>query len=228
MSYLITPPSNHYDGGMGITGCNFRHAAETLKAHGSSLDGVLPLCYLHRHAIELFLKSVIFILHKKYSIGFGDGFSLDKPAIRVRDKWRPMDNIHNLSDLYSYFEVIYEDCKVALPETTCWDMPSDIRSKIDMVSGTDPKSTFFRYPKSGSAHQDAKKSRIQKTKFEGAFENQDKPAKLVLLFGQNDELIETYDMDADALGKIQEALDYLSGFFYGVHAAFRHELARGS
>ncbi len=228
MNYLITPPSTHYDGGIGITGCNFRHAADTLKEHGSSLDGVLPLCYLHRHAIELFLKSVIFILHKKYSIEFGEGFSLYKPAIKVGDKWRPMDNTHNLSDLYSYFEVIYGDCKVVLPETTCWDMPADIKSKIDMVSGTDPKSTFFRYPKSGSAHQDAKKSRIQKTKFEGAFDNQDKPAKLVLMFDQNDELIETYDMDADALGKIQEVLNYLSDFFNGVHAAFRHELANGS
>lgn len=228
MNYLITPPSSHYDGGIGITGCNFRHAADTLKEHGSSLDGVLPLCYLHRHAIELFLKSVIFILHKRYSIEFGDGFSLKKPAIKIRDKWLPMDNTHNLSDLYSYFEVIYEKCKGALPETTCWDMPMDIKSKIDMVSGTDPKSTYFRYPKSGSAHQDVKKSRIQKTTFEGAFDNPEKPRKLVLMLDQNDELIETYDMDADALGKIQEALDYLSDFFNGVHAAFRHELANGS
>ena len=228
MNYLITPPSTHYDGGIGITGCNFRNAAETLKEYGSSLDGALPLCYLHRHAIELFLKSVIFILHKKYSIEFGDGFSLEKPAIKVRDKWLPMDNTHNLSDLYSYFEMIYENYKGALPETTCWDMPTDIKSKIDMVSGTDPKSTFFRYPKSGSSHQDVKKSRIQTTTFEGAFDNQEKPRKLVLMLNQNDELIETYDMDADALGKIQEALDYLSEFFNGVHAAFRYELASGS
>lgn len=228
MNYLITPPSTHYDGGMGITGCNFRHAADTLKEHGSSMDGVLPLCYLYRHAIELFLKSLIFVLHKKYSIEFGDGFSLERPAIKVRDKWFPMDDTHNLSNLYTYFEVIYENCKVLLPETTCWDMPEDIKSKIDLVSGTDPQSTFFRYPKSGSAHQDVKKSRIQKTKFEGAFGNPNKPAKLVLMFDQNDELIETYDMNTEVLTKVQKALVYLSDFFYGVHAAFRHELANGS
>ncbi|WP_323976541.1 hypothetical protein [Aeromonas hydrophila] len=228
MNYLITPPSIHYDGGIGIAGCNFRYAAETLKEHGSSLDGVLPLCYLHRHAIELFLKSVIFILHKRYSIEFGDGFSLEKPAIKARNKWLPMDNTHNLSDLYSYFEIIYEKYKKELPETTCWDIPTDIKSKVDMVSGTDPKSTFFRYPKSGSAHQDIKKSRIQKTTFEGAFDNQEKPRKLALMLDQNDELIETYDMDADALSKTQEALDYLSDFFNCFHAAFRYELTNGS
>ena len=48
------------------------------------------------------------------------------------------------------------------------------------------------------------------------------------MLDQNDELIETYDMDADALGKTQEALDYLSNFFNGVHAAFRYELIKGS
>ena len=228
MNYLITPPSTHYDGGIGITGCNFRHAAATLKEHGSSIDGVLPLCYLHRHAIELFLKSIIYILHKRYSIEFDGDFSIDRPGIKVGDKWLPMDNTHNLSDLYTYFEVIYEDCKELLPTTTCWDMPKDIRTKINMVSGTDPKSTFFRYPKSGSENQDLKKSRIQKTKFEGAFDDSDKPRKLVLMLDENDNLIETYDMDADALGKIQSALDYLSDFFNGVHAAFRGELTNGS
>lgn len=228
MNYLITPPSTHYDGGIGITGCSFRYAAETLKEHGSLLDGVLPLCYLHRHAIELFLKSVIFILHKKYQIQFGGEFSLDRPGIKIRNKWAPMENTHNLSDLYAYFEVIYEECRKQLPKSTCWEMPEDIKTKIDMVSGTDPKSTFFRYPKSGDPHQDSKKSRIQKTKFEGAFNNFEKPRKLVLMLDENDNLVETYDMDADALGKIQQALDYLSDFFNGVHAAFRGELTNGS
>jgi len=32
-----------------------------------------------------------------------------------------------------------------------------------LVSGTDPKSTLFRYPKSGSEEQDKKKTKIQKT-----------------------------------------------------------------
>lgn len=228
MNYLITPPSTHYDNGVGITGCNFRQAAETLKEHGSSLDGVLPLCYLHRHAIELFLKSVIFILHKKYSIEFEDKYSIDNPGIKVGGKWVSMGNTHNLSDLYAYFYEIYERCKELLPESTCWDMPEDIKAKIDLVSGTDPKSTFFRYPKAGSSQQDYKKSRIQKTKFEGAFDKTDKPRKLVIMLDENDNLIETYDMDADALIKVQQSLDYLSDFFYGVHAAFRGELTNGS
>jgi len=199
VNFLITPPSSHFDGGIGITACNFRNAAETVREHGSSLDGVLPLCYLYRHAVELFLKSVTFILHKKYAIEFGSGFSLDKPGIKVRDKWVAMENTHNLSDLYAYFEVLFDQCETLLPSTTRWELPADIRSKIDLVSGTDPKSTFFRYPKSGSQQQDKKKSKIQKTDFQKAFDNPEKPARLVVMLDENDNLIESYDLDADTL-----------------------------
>lgn len=227
MNYLITPPSTHYDGGIGITGCNFRYAAETLKKYGSSSDGVLPLCYLHRHAIELFLKSVIFILHKKYKIAFGEGFSLERPGIKVRDRWLQMDNTHNLSDLYIHFKTIFDSCKEQLPPFS-WDFPADVKAKVDLVTGTDPKSTFYRYPKSGCDHKDIKKSKIQKISLDGAFNNSKKPAKLVLMLDENDNIIETYDMDADALSKTQDALDYLSDFFYGVHATFRGLLTDGS
>ncbi|DAB38560.1 MAG: hypothetical protein A2023_00445 [Sulfuricurvum sp. GWF2_44_89] len=227
MNYLITPPSTHYDGGIGITGCDFRHSAETLKKHISPSDGLLPLCYLHRHAIELFLKSVIFILHKKYIIEFGDGFSLKRPGIKVRDKWIPMDNTHNLSDLYTYFEIIFDNCKEHLPDFY-WDFPGDVKAKVDLVSGTDPSSTFYRYPNSGSDYKDMKKSKIQKISLDGAFNNSKKPAKLVLMLDENDNIIETYNMDADALSKTQDALDYLSDFFYGVHATFRGLLTDGS
>ncbi|WP_271909874.1 hypothetical protein [Vreelandella alkaliphila] len=228
MNYLITPPSIHYDGGIGITGCNFRHAAETLKEHGASLDGVLPLCYLHRHAVELFLKSLIFILHKKYNLEFGEGYSIVKPGIITRGKWVSLENTHNLSDLFLYFIEIYRGCKNIIPICIYWDIPDDVKAKIDLVSGTDPKSTFFRYPKAGSSQQDYKKSKIQKTKFDSKLEQSEKPRKLVLMLDKNDNLVETYDLDADALGKVQQALDYLSNFFYNMHAAFRWELTGGS
>ncbi|MCW4152767.1 hypothetical protein OM427_24950 [Halomonas sp. 18H] len=228
MNFLITPPSSHFDGGIGITACNFKNAAETLKEHGSSLDDVLPLCYLYRHAVELFLKSVTFILHKKYAIEFGVEFSLDRPGIKVRDRWVAMENTHNLSDLYVYFEALFDQCKALLPSTTRWDLPGDIKQKINLVSGTDPKSTFFRYPKSGSEQQDKKKTKIQKTDLDKAFANPDKPAKLVVMLDENDNLIESYDLDADTLGKVESALSDLCDFFYGMHAAFRCELTNGS
>ncbi|MGE4502602.1 MAG: hypothetical protein AB7D03_07015 [Thiomicrospira sp.] len=229
MNYFITPPSTHYDGGLGTTGCNFRHAAETLKEHSSPADGILPISYLHRHAVELFLKSIIFILQKKYNLRFGETYSINRPGIKVNGKWVSMENTHNLSDLYSYFSETYESCKNLLPESAKqWNFPSDVNTKINRVSGTDPKSTFFRYPKAGSEQQDYKKSKVQKVKFEGAFENQNKPRKLVLMFDENEKLMETYDLDSDALSGVQHDLEYLSDFFLGVHGAFRAELTNGT
>jgi hypothetical protein len=58
MNYLITPPNTHYYGGLGITAYHFRNSAEILKNHSESRIDILPLCYLQRHAIELFLKSL--------------------------------------------------------------------------------------------------------------------------------------------------------------------------
>lgn len=231
MNYLITPPSTHYDGGLGITACNFSHAADTLKEHGGMLDGLLPLYYLQRHSIELFIKSLIFILHKKYQIPFGDDFDLSNPAIFTNGRWVKMASTHNISDLYRHFELTYESIKKHLPDTTCWEFPNDINEKINLVSGTDPKSTYFRYPESTNKAQDEKKTQIQKMDLEKTLKNIDsakKPIKCVLMLDENDNLVQAYDLKVDSLETIKIALDYLCEFFYGVHAAFRAVLTNGS
>ena len=66
MNVFITPPETHFDGGLGISASDFRSAAETLKSSEVSGSGILPICYLQRHSLELYLKSLIFILHKKF------------------------------------------------------------------------------------------------------------------------------------------------------------------
>jgi len=101
MNYLITAPNTHYDGGLGITAYNFSNAADILKKNDNSINGILPLCYLQRHAIEFFLKSAIVILHKRFEVPYGEGFSIEKPAIKVKEKWVLSLNTHNLCDLYS-------------------------------------------------------------------------------------------------------------------------------
>ncbi|PCJ42857.1 MAG: hypothetical protein COA71_04995 [SAR86 cluster bacterium] len=89
MMFMLTPPQTHYDGGLGITATNFYNAGKLLKENEKSLlDGTLPLGFLLRHAIELFLKSFIYILHKKYDISFSCGYSLEKPGILHNDKWK--------------------------------------------------------------------------------------------------------------------------------------------
>jgi len=227
MNYLITPPSTHYDEGLGITACNFSSAADILKKHDEPMNEILPLCYLQRHAIELFLKSLIVILHKKYKLPYG----LNCPAIKVNNKWVSLSKTHNISDLYNYFISIYEKVMDKLPETTSWELPSDINNKIKLISGSDPKSTYFRYPESSNSVQDNKKSSIQQESVESLFEkieNSKEPVKCVLMYDQNDNLVESYNMKSTTLPKILKALEDLNKFFYNMHAAFRFELTKGS
>jgi len=231
MNYLITPPNTHYDGGLGITAYHFSNAAEALKNDDASNNEILPLCYLQRHAIELFLKSSIVILHKKFQLPYGENFSIEKPAIKVNQKWVNLSNTHNISDLYQYFSSIYIQVIDKLPKKIRWELPKDIEGKIKLVSGSDPKSTYFRYPEATNSVQDAKKSEIQEESLESMLSKTDKsgkPFKCVLMLNQNDDVIGSYNLKSSPLPSILKALDELNEFFNGVHAAFRFELTNCS
>ena len=231
MNYLITPPNTHYDGGLGITACNFSRASDILKKHNNSMDGILPLCYLQRHAIELFLKSLIVILHRKFQVPYGPGFSFEKPAIQVQKKWVPLSNTHNILDLYQHFTSIYTGLIGKLPATTCWDLPNDIERKIKLISGSDPKSTYFRYPESTNSVQDSKKSGIQKESLESMISKSKYSGtafKCVLMLDQNDDVIDSYNIKSYPLPNTLTALEELNDFFNGMHAAFRFELTNCS
>jgi len=231
MNFLFTPPNTHYDNGLGITANNFSSAASILKENNSTMAGVLPLYYLQRHAIELFLKSLIVILHKKYSIPYGDSYSIENPALKVNDKWKPLSNTHNIDNLYQYFVKIYSECNSRLPDNTCWDLPSDLERKIKLISGSDPKSTYFRYPESSNPVQDSKKANIKKESMESIVNESEKSKKAffsILMLDDNDEFIESYNVKSTSLPEVSKALEELNEFFIGIHCAFRVELTNGS
>ncbi|MBZ2206539.1 hypothetical protein [Massilia soli] len=230
MNYLITPPNTHYDGGLGVTACNFSQAADTLRRAGNAMDGVLPLCYLQRHAVELFLKSLIVILHKKYEIAYGEGFSAQKPAAKVGEKWIALSSTHNLSDLFSYFRSVLAATISQLPSKADWTIAPDVERKIQLVSGSDPKSTYFRYPESATSAHDARKSSIQPERLNSIFEkmaDSKVPVKCTLMLDENDEIVEAYNFNSSPIPKVLESLEYLSGYFYNLHAAFRYEITNG-
>lgn len=231
MEFLMTSPSQHYDKGIGVMGWHFYSAVQKLKVgnHGVNSDGEIPVFYLQRHAIELFLKSAIFILHKKFDIEFSDGFSLSRPAIKIRGSWKSLDSTHNLSDLYEYFEELFNNSKTLLPAGIPDELPRDLKSKINLISGYDPKSTFFRYPESGCNHTDKRKSKIHELEsslVEGVI-SASKPAKLFLMVDEQGEVVKGYDLNVDHLSNIRGALDDVSDLLSGVHMAFRTILTDG-
>lgn len=224
MQYLFTPPNTHYDGGLGATANQFATAADRLEQNDSSMDGVLPKSYLRRHALELWFKSFIVILHKKFKIPYGDGFSHEIPAIVVNGKWKALSNTHNLIDLYSYFHNIYEINKAEFPEGINWDFPNTIKRQVELVSGSDPKSTYFRYPESSNKTQDSKKSTVQVEPLDSMIESSEKsgkPFKAFVYVDSDYNVQESFNIGTSPLPKVMEALRELNDFFRGVHAALR-------
>ncbi len=230
MNILITPPEMHFDRGLGISAWRFRDAANVLINSENNRDLLSPIGYLQRHAIELYLKSLIYILHKKYNICFGDNFSLDNPAILVSSKWRPMSNTHNLSDLYSYFKSIYESNFDRLPKRTNWKLEPSLEKQIKLISGYDPKSTYFRYPQATSDNQDQKKSTVQPMDIESALKDaqsgQSKPIKCAILFDSNDNIVNSFDLTPDVLEDVRSALSDAMEYINNLHCAFLGELTK--
>lgn len=73
--YMLAPLSEHYDDGFGAVGDAFSNAAKALNKRNAgdgstSLDD-LPEIYLLRHAVELFLKSGIIIMHRRLRLRYG-------------------------------------------------------------------------------------------------------------------------------------------------------------
>ncbi|MEK2099267.1 hypothetical protein WOB89_22985 [Vibrio parahaemolyticus] len=232
MNILVTPPEMHFDKGLGISAWRFRDAAKVLIDSGNSKDLLSPIGYLQRHALELYLKSLIYILHKKYNIAFGGDFSLDNPAIFANGKWRPMSNTHNLDDLYSYFKSIYDSNFENLPKTTDWTLSDTLGKQIKLISGYDPKSTYFRYPKAASASQDQKKSTIQPMDIESALKDVKsgvgKPIKCAVMLDANDNVVQTYNLVPEVLEDVRIALSEAMDYINNLHCAFLGELTKWS
>ena len=232
MNILITPPEMHFDKGLGISAWRFREAAKVLIDSENNRDLISPVGYLQRHAIELYLKSLIYILHKKYNICFGDNFSLDNPAILVNDKWRPMSNTHNLSDLYSYFQSIYESIFDHLPSSTDWTLNSNLDKQIKLISGYDPKSTYFRYPQATRENQDQKKSTVQPMDLESALKSaqsgKGNPIKCAVLLDGDDNIVNSFNLTPEVLEDVRLALSGVMEYVNNLHCAFLGELTKWS
>lgn len=233
LNIYITPPDKHFDKGLGISAANFRDAANLLLDSQESKNLFSPVSYLQRHAIELYLKSLIYILHKKYNILFGESYSLDNPAILVNDKWKPLSNTHNLSDLYGYFKKIFSQCFELLPKTTDWNISEKLGDNISLVSGYDPKSTYFRYPESGNQNQDRRKSNVQPMDFKDILKKNSSskltsPIKCSIIFDSNDNVVGSYSLFSKPLENLKKALLEILDYIHNLHCAFLGELTKWS
>src|SRR5690554_3997430 len=100
MLYMFTPLEEHPDKGFGAMADSFEEAAKILSKSENTLEKAhLPINYLRRHAIELFLKSIIILLHTKFEIPYGDNPDTSTPQVLVNDEWKLMNRIHSIRQL---------------------------------------------------------------------------------------------------------------------------------
>lgn len=232
--YLFAPLDKHYDKGFGAVADSFADAGKALKEtyNRGRLNGHLPICYLFRHSIELFLKGGIIIVHRGLKIPYGTEPCTSEPKIPVDGKLKSIYAIHDIDFLYRYFSNLLIEKKDELDEVTRtnWDFKDDLRSKFERLKEIDSSSAYFRYPIEKSAIHQKDKSAFKESTIEDviamAIKNKEpmKSMKVMALMGQETQIFVHDDsFTEDAMNLLAEVAEEIST----CHFALMHELGGG-
>lgn len=235
MKYLFTDISTHIDLGFGITASNFRRTATFLDENYKDgfNSGAMPVLYLFRHSVELYLKSLITIFHRELRLPYKDGevaFDNDIPYVKVKKEWKEITKCHDISTLYKYFVEILEDNKESLalkaPDAN-WDIiKPENQTYVDLIKSYDFDSTYFRYPFTKNKNMDKKKYNVEMIDIEEVTKrfNPNKSEVAFLIFNDDEELVEAHISKATELDDLIKAIKELSSYFNNIHSMTRATL----
>ncbi len=175
MQYLMAPLEAHYDDGFGATAEAFMRSAEDLAKRESpkAFFEHLPEGFLLRHAIELYLKSGIIIVHRRLKLASGSNPHPSEPMLLSAGGWKSLYRTHAIGELYGYWKTLITTNETQL-KALCkfpadWSVPKDLDDWIGTIENADPRSTYFRYPISRDAVSDRKKSPYKETSVDELF-----------------------------------------------------------
>jgi hypothetical protein len=238
--FMFSPLDRHVDAGLGAMGDSFGRAAETLsksEGMGGDANRHLPRLFLYRHALELYLKSVIVLLHKGLKLPFGADPPDAVPQIPDGARWRPLHQTHGLGKLYRRFREILSQHAEAIHSQAKTDwcaVPPELDAWISTADAIDSGSTFFRYPTTREGGGDSSKSAWQPLAPESipnrlANQADEEPLKAFILLGANDEVVESYSVEGSAqkLQAVEDALRQACEMLSGVHFGLRMEFHGG-
>lgn len=245
---MFTDPNTHIDFGFGFHASNFNDTADFLWDNNPNKNtaGLLPNLYLYRHSIELYLKSLIVIIHKKLKLDYKEGdipFDSREPYIMYEDskgeiKWNKMTRSHFISTLYGYFEKLVIENEDELRKKSSQPLSviinPDNRKIVDHIKKYDDSSTYFRYSDFGESNQKRKESEKhynKKIEIQNLRDHIDveKPSSIfVIVDPVSGEPIEAHkgakEMPLSELaGDIKKLVEYFSG----IHVMFRICLCNG-
>lgn len=241
MQYLLTELSTHIDMGFGVTADAFREAAEFLnnaeQYKKSALQQIdMPIHYLYRHSIELYLKSLIIIFHRRLKLPYGKESFDSKPKILVDNKWKELDRCHYIDSLYLYWSSLFTknlpSLKILAPQGD-WRIPPSFAKHIPLICKYDKYSTYFRYPITRNAILDSAKYSMKRFSPEELADllqdtSKNKPKEFILAIkNERGEIIDAFRKDHTCLKDLLEALKEISYLLNCIHVMTRMRLCSG-
>lgn len=239
MQYIMAPLEEHYDDGFGAVGEAFEEAAAILaKASGGQriFWNHMPEIFLLRHAIELFLKSGIIIMHRKLKIPYGsEPHSSAKPMLLTSTgTWTSLFRTHAILELYAYWKKLITENKEELTTRTThkpdMSVPKELDGWIDRLGAADPTSDYFRYPISKNADADKEKSPFKEVPLESLFpseSNEKEKVMALVIKNADDEWVRAFKHDESTHKDVAEAALKAAQELNGFHAMMRIELTSG-
>jgi len=235
--YMMMPWERHSDGGLGATGEAFEEAADQLldsTVRTKVINVHLPAGFLYRHAIELFLKSMIVVLHRSLSLPYGTIPASGAPHVLSGGQWVRLDTIHSVLKLWSYYRKIVGEQAEQLNAKcrTDWvSIPEALERRIHEIDTADTTSTYFRYPELKRARSEEKKSSWQNADPGKLSEKLKKsagpPVKAFMILGPSDEILDAFEYDDSTLNDLIDKLAETAHELSGCHSGLRVELAGG-
>jgi hypothetical protein len=239
LNYMPAPLGDHYDGGFGAMGLSFSHAAQVLmdaqKGERNILLAHMPVNFLLRHSIELYLKSGIVILHRRLHISFGESQLTLQPGVPVRGEWKPLYKLHSVADLYVHWKNLIESNVKQLRamsrlSSANWSIPKELDEAVALIEATDSRSTYYRYPDLRDEKANAAKSNFKEIAVSDLFtdtEPEQKPAMILAVTNEAGEFVRTFMLDDDTEKLAAKALLFAKTALDEFHAMMRYELTGG-
>lgn len=242
MEYWLTSPGDHLDFDFGITAETYYNSAKYMDEGRDKIQAFqlveMPINFLYRHSIELALKSLIIIFHKKLSIPYeNDSCESTKPKILSQGKWRPLYSCHWIDELYRYWkdELLLKNIEKleSLANKGEWKEHEDITKAIPIIVKYDKQSSFFRYPVTENPNLDLEKSTMKEVDVKTLFEmlesrESTEEAKIILAIkNENDEIVKAYEKQKELLTELSDSLKKVAYYFYCIHTMTRITLCNG-
>lgn len=229
---FFLPLDKQFDDGLGTVARAFHDGAKQLsEAFGKSpvFQRSLPVCYLYRHAVELFLKSLLLIVWRKFS-----GLTDPLPSVlTAQGKAKTIDKEHSVSALFDRLQAMCNEYALRMvqvdPQLGKW-LPPGLAEAIAAIDSVDRASDFFRYPVSRSKGRDAEKSSMKPESIESLQErSRSTPSEVfaLVMVDQDKSPVAAYTHQEGDIDAVREQLVKCADHLSGIHAWFDAVLVAG-